>query len=92
MLLLNDIHIGVQRKGGTTPASSEAMRSYLFDSLRGVLGTTAETHLVIVGDLFDQFSVSERDWLDTYMLLQSWLFDNPDRKLTLIAGNHDHQP
>ena len=33
MLILNDLHIGFRRVGGTTPASQEALRTYLFDNL-----------------------------------------------------------
>lgn len=91
MLILNDIHIGVQRKAGTTPASQAAMRDYLFKSLSSVLTDSQESHLCIPGDLFDEFEVSPRDWLQTYMLLSSWLAGGYNT-LTLIAGNHDHSP
>lgn len=90
MLILNDVHIGVQRKGGTTPASQEALRTYLFQSLRQLLTTTEETELVILGDLFDQFEVPPRDWIDTYEILSNWLSN--DNALILVAGNHDYQP
>jgi metallophosphoesterase superfamily enzyme len=91
MLILNDIHIGVQRKGGTTPASQEALRSYLFTSLRDTLLASEEDHLCILGDLFDTFEVSPRDWIETYMILsQDWILRG--KRLALVAGNHDHSP
>ncbi len=90
MILLNDIHVGVQRKGGTTPKSREALREYLFNSLEALLANTDENHLVIVGDLFDEFEIESRDWVRTFSLLKQWMVRG--RKLTLIAGNHDHQP
>jgi|GEM_PF-1652257 len=91
MLVLNDLHLGVQRKGGTTPASQEALRNYLFTSLEEILHDSQEKHLVIAGDLFDEFEVSPRDWVQTYLIFQDWLVRSGG-KLTLIAGNHDHSP
>lgn len=87
MLVINDVHIGAQRKAGTTPQSQEALRGFLFDSLRATLDQTAEDHLLVDGDLFDTFEVSPRDWIETYSIFSAWLAKG--RKLTLVAGNHD---
>lgn len=94
MLALNDIHIGFSRVGGTTPASREALRSYLLDQFEYTLTSTTETDLLIAGDLFDSFTVPVRDWLATYNILAAWLGDRPGepRHLTLVAGNHDWSP
>jgi metallophosphoesterase superfamily enzyme len=90
MLILNDIHIGVQRQGGTTPQSREGLRTYLFSSLRSTLAATTETEMVIVGDLFDEFEVSPRDWIETYLILSNWCASG--NGLFLVAGNHDWSP
>lgn len=90
MLVLNDVHLGVQRSGGTTPASREALRSYLFDSFEQAIMDTNEDHICILGDLFDQFEVEPRDWVQCYLILQDWLVTRG--RLTLVAGNHDHSP
>ena len=90
MLVLNDIHIGVQRKGGTTPASQEALRNYLFTAFEETLVNSSEKTLLIAGDLFDEFEVSPRDWLQTYQILQDWCVQKGS--LALLAGNHDHSP
>lgn len=90
MLILNDLHIAVQRKGGTTPASQEALRQYLFTAFEETLVRSNQTKLVILGDLFDTFEVSPRDWLQTYQILQDWCVKKGT--LTLVAGNHDHSP
>lgn len=92
MLIINDIHAGFTRSGGTTPASQEALRNYLLESLRHLTETTTEYNLVIVGDLFDQFDVSNRDWVAVFKILDDWLRKFSNRRLTLIAGNHDHSP
>lgn len=95
MIILNDIHIGFDRKGGTTPASQEALRQYLFESVEDFVQTQLqlgfEKHLCILGDLFDDFEVAPRDWLMAFVILSDWL-QYGDHKLTLIAGNHDHSP
>lgn len=90
MLVLNDVHLGVRRKGGTTPATQEALRSYLFSAFEQMLYDTQEKHLLILGDLFDEFEVSPRDWLQTYLILQDWC--TRGKTLTLVAGNHDWSP
>lgn len=92
MLILNDVHIGHNRQGGTTPASREALRNYLLKSFKEMVHDTTENHVCILGDLFDQFDVDGRDWIATYLILQDWL-NRPNggqmHRLTLVAGNHD---
>lgn len=88
MLVLNDLHIGFRRTGGTTPASQEAMRTYLDHGIRDTLQDSDQDHLLIMGDLFDDYEVSSRDLLDAYTVLAEWLSD-PSKTLTLVAGNHD---
>ena len=90
MLILNDIHVGFQRKGGTTPASQETLRHYLLTQFETTLDQSDEEHLFIAGDLFDDFEVSSRDWVATYSILSGWL--SKGKRLTMIAGNHDHSP
>lgn len=89
MLILNDIHIGFQRSAGTSPQSQTALREYLFDRLDSTLAESTEDHLLILGDLFDSFEISTRDLIQTYLLLAGWA---ATRRLTLVAGNHDHSP
>jgi hypothetical protein len=90
MLILNDIHIGVQRKAGVTPSSQEALTEYLFTSFERTVATSKEDTLLIKGDLFDTFEVSPRDWLRTYRVLAGWL--QLGKTLYLAAGNHDWSP
>lgn len=92
MLILNDIHLGVNRQGGTTPASREALRTYLFSSFRNAVENCTEPHLLILGDLFDQFEIDGRDWVEAYLILSNFLSAEKSRFLTLVAGNHDHSP
>jgi hypothetical protein len=87
MLLINDCHFGAVRKGGTTPASQVGIRNYLVREYQRILYTTDLTHLVVLGDLFDDFTVAQRDWLDVFSMLKGWV--DTGNTLTLVAGNHD---
>ena len=89
MIILNDLHISVNRVSGTTPQSREDLRSYVFAEFDKLLHTADGHDLCILGDLFDGFEVAPRDWLEAYLLLANWCANNPDCTLDLVAGNHD---
>lgn len=91
MLIINDVHIGAVRKGGTTPTTQVAIRDYLQASLRGFLDTFEDDHVVINGDLFDAFTVEPAEVVRAYETLCDWLLED-DRMLTLVQGNHDWNP
>lgn len=91
MLIINDLHIGVNRAGGTTPQSQAALREYLRDGLRTLL--EGEEEIVVVnGDLFDSFDVGNFEVIKTAKIFFDWLNKNKSGNLYFIAGNHDWQP
>ena len=90
-LIISDTHIGVQRAGGTTPQSQQALRDYLRNSLESLLATENEW-VVVNGDLFDKFTVDTSEVLLTCEIFYRWLGERPSAKLTLISGNHDWSP
>lgn len=90
-LILNDIHLGVSRVSGTTPSSAEQLRGYVQSCFEFTIGEHTNKDLLILGDLFDQFWVEPRELIAAYNTLSDWLFAS-GRKLTLVAGNHDHSP
>lgn len=87
MIVISDVHIGVNRSAGTTPASALALRKYLLSNFEKMLSSTDE-HLVILGDLFDTYQIPMTDLLETYRLLSHWLLTK-QQHLTLVCGNHD---
>lgn len=87
LLILNDVHIGVQRSGGTTPASSLALKEHVLSSFRSLV-FTAQGDLLLNGDLFDTFNINIADVLTTYKILSDWL-NRGTGKLYNVAGNHD---
>lgn len=92
MRILNDLHIGVKRQAGATPASQAALTEFVHQQFKGLVAGTKDTHLLILGDLFDGFSVEVSDVIRTYEVLADWLNDSPARTLTLVCGNHDWSP
>lgn len=92
MLILNDIHLGANRKAGTTPTSQAALREFTHQQFSALLQATDEDHIVINGDLFDGFEVEGADLIQAFSAINEW-FRLPGRRLlTLIAGNHDWNP
>ena len=91
MLILNDLHIAVNRTGGTTPQSLQALRDYLRDSLTKMLDTE-DFEVAINGDLFDGFSVDTVEVIKVYEIFADWLGVGQRRKLNLCRGNHDWNP
>ena len=90
LLLLNDVHLGVKRSAGTTPASAEALRASLQQAFEDTIYKHLDKDLCIVGDLFDAFEVEIEDVLKCYFALSKWLqWMNNGRMLYLVAGNHD---
>ena len=89
MRILNDIHIGAVRTGGTTPQSSLALRNWILQEFEVLVSSTMSQDLCILGDLFDSHTVSSVDPSATFRILNQWCKDNPDYSLLLVRGNHD---
>lgn len=88
--ILNDVHLGVKRMGGTTPLTQQAVQQYIQDQFHGYLMSHLDTDLIINGDLFDGFTVDVSWVLACYMSLSYWLLESDNKtKLYLAAGNHD---
>lgn len=87
MFILNDIHLGSNRKAGTTPTSAAALKQYLQSEFAGLVHR-CHGHLVILGDLFDGFSVDVGDVITAYETLCDYVHDGG--RVVLVCGNHDH--
>lgn len=89
-LILNDLHLGVQRNAGTTQASGEALRAYAHRKHEGLLALANDGDTVIVnGDLTDAYNVPLAQAVEIYAALNEWLNSQPHSKLILCLGNHD---
>lgn len=85
-LVINDLHLGVMRSGGTTPSSAQALRQFVQDRYRELM--RLGTNVVVNGDFFDTYQVPMTDLLIAYMTTAEWL-TSTGQKLVLIPGNHD---
>lgn len=85
-LVMNDLHLGVLRSGGTTPSSALALRQYVQDRYRGLLAPG--TNVIVNGDFFDTYQVPMTDLLMAYMTTSEWL-STKGQELVLLPGNHD---
>ena len=86
MIVIHDLHLGVQRSAGTTPTSALALTDWMHKQFDVILERVDED-LVILGDLFETYQVPLRTVLATYNSLLKWL--NKGHNLTLVPGNHD---
>jgi len=86
MLVINDIHLGLSRVGGTTQESAQALREYLQARFRQVLEISDE--VAVNGDLFDSYRVPTSDLFNAYESISEWLSAKALRTITLIPGNH----
>lgn len=91
ILVLNDVHCGVQRIAGTTLHSANAMRAWLNKQLRATLIEHEDCDVLINGDLLDAFTIEAHQLLEVYMIFSEWL-ENASGQLILCRGNHDFQP
>lgn len=90
LLILNDLHLGVQRASGTTPASAEALRGWLHDQHDALINDPQfiAHDLAYNGDLFDQFMVPLADTVRVADSWHVWLATH-DGKIHVGRGNHD---
>jgi metallophosphoesterase superfamily enzyme len=86
-VMINDLHIGAIRTGGTTPTTAWQLRQNLLRDFNELLNQINDD-LVINGDLFDTANVPMHDLLETWRLLSQWL-TLTGATLFLVAGNHD---
>ena len=89
MFILNDLHIGANRKAGATPTSAAALKQYLQSEFSRLV-SQCNGHLCILGDLFDSFSVDVGEVVKVYETLCDYI--NEGNTLTMVCGNHDHSP
>jgi UDP-2,3-diacylglucosamine pyrophosphatase LpxH len=88
-LVINDTHFGVSRMAGTTPESRAALKKFMLESITSLLNNHGrDDDLIILGDLFDSFTVDERDVLDVYNMLNNHL-QSTGTRLYMVGGNHD---
>lgn len=89
LTIFNDTHCGAIRSAGTTPRTQWELRQWNLDLFGSLLNSADDSDIMYLGDLFDTFSVPLSDFWGVYKLLDNWLARHPNRKMYLVAGNHD---
>lgn len=84
--VLNDLHLGVGRVGGTTDESASNLREYAQQKYRELLNESS--YVAINGDMFDTYQVPTSELLMAYLTTVDWL-ESVGCMLWLIPGNHD---
>ena len=87
--IINDLHAGVRRQGGTTPASRNALNKYISQNIKKLLTWATDTDaLIVLGDVFDKPKVAEVVLLDLFFMFLTFLRGSK-ADLILVRGNHD---
>lgn len=84
--IISDLHIGVQRSGGTTSETASALRQFALERYKSLL--TLGHHFLVNGDMFDTYNIPLHDLLMAYQITADWLLQDPDNKIDLVPGNH----
>ena len=91
-LIINDLHLGVQRNGGTTISSASALREYGHEQHRRLL-RLAPTHgcsrVIVNGDLVDTYDIPLAQALQIYEDTDTFMNEYPDIDVVWGLGNHD---
>lgn len=91
-LKINDLHLAVQRAGGTTLSSAAALRKWALDRYVGLLNLAVQKgckRVIVNGDLTDQYDILLADGLDILMVTRNFMEQNPDIEIVWGLGNHD---
>ena len=84
--VLNDLHIGVNRTGGTTAEIATKLRQFVLDRYAELLKLGDK--IVVNGDCFDNYIIPLSDLLQAYQTTAVWLAGSNVRQIDLIPGNH----
>lgn len=82
-LIISDLHFNPKRQAGTTMQSRVALEEWLLISFSYLLYRVEHDRLIILGDMFDRRSVSEK----TIKLVVDIL--RREKEVILVRGNHD---
>ena len=90
LYVINDLHLGVQRTGGTTSKSADALRQYAHRQYLELLHIAEDGDVVLVnGDLTDQFNIDLGQAIQIYANTAEFLQEKPGVELVWSVGNHD---
>ena len=92
LLAVSDLHLGVNRTGGTTQETLATLRAYAHSKHRSLLQLAVTNNcdsVLVNGDLCDSYNVPLSEALEIYAVADCFLSDHPDKSLAWATGNHD---
>lgn len=87
--LIGDPHITRKFEFGVPLARRGEREESLFKQFEDELSDKGEQLLIVVGDLFEKPGVNLKDLHRAMLLVLAAAKANPDRKVVIMAGNHD---
>jgi predicted phosphodiesterase len=89
-LIINDLHLGVNRSGGTTLASLTSLREYGHTKHRELLDLAKDGDTVVVnGDLSDVYDIPLGQAIEIYAVVGEFLRAQKSSRVVWAVGNHD---
>lgn len=91
-LVISDTHLGVQRTGGTTWATQEALREYALTQYGKLLHLAVRegcNRIIVNGDLTDTYDTMLAEALKIYSATHEFLQEHPGIEMVWAVGNHD---
>lgn len=91
-LHISDLHLGVQRTGGTTNASASALTQWALEQYSILLNLAVAQgckRVIVNGDLTDQYDIPLSIALDILARTRQFMDANHDIEMIWSRGNHD---
>ncbi len=91
-LIISDLHLGVQRSGGTTRTSADELREWGHQQHAKLLNLAVEhdcSDIIVNGDLSDVYDLPLAQALEIYAVVDAFLTRCPTIKVYWALGNHD---
>lgn len=91
-LVISDLHLAVNRTGGTTPQSLASLRAYGHSKHRDLLELAVSSgckRVLVNGDLTDQYSIPLHEAIEIYAAADEFLSTHQTLELVWSLGNHD---
>ena len=90
--IINDLHLGVKRTGGTTPASAAMLNEWAFEQYRKLLQQAVKhgaERIIVNGDLTDRYDIDLVDALKLFEITGTFMSDHINVQVIWALGNHD---
>ena len=88
MIVISDLHLGCNRRGGTTLQTAAELKKHQLSNLSTFLSKHTSEHIICNGDILDAFEIETSEVVKVFEMFADWLRLS-NSSLTFIMGNHD---